>query len=79
MPSPTNNTIEMYMCINHHGFTADRIKQMKRETTADPTLALAYHFGLSGWPDNRRYIPHIAQRYWVQCDEWSTDHGILIK
>ena len=39
--SPTNNTIEMDMYTDNHGLKTDRIKQFKRETTADPTLALA--------------------------------------
>ena len=77
--SPTNNTIEMDIYIDHHGFTTDRTEQLKRETTADPTPALVYDFTLNGWPDSRRHIPCIALRYWDQSDELSMDHGILMK
>ena len=52
---------------------------MKRETTADPTQALAYDFTLNGWHDSRRCIPITAQRYWDQHDEPSTDHWIPMK
>ena len=64
LPGSTEDTIEMDMWIGHHGFTSDRIEQLKRGTTADPTLGLVYEFTLNGWLDSRRCLPHIAQRYW---------------
>ena len=79
LPSPIKITIEMDMCIDHHGFTTDRIKQLKQETTADPTLALAYNFTLNGWPDSRRCMPHTAHKHWDQRDEQSPDQEIQTK
>ena len=66
----------MDMHIDYYGFTTDRIKQVKKETTADPTPVLTYNFSLNGWADSRRYILCIVQRYWDQCNELSIDNGI---
>ena len=46
--NPTYNTIEMYMHIDCHGLMTDRNKQLKMETTADPTLAVSYDLILNG-------------------------------
>ena len=68
----------MDMYIDPHGIMSDGIEQLKRETTVDPTLALAYEFILKEGADSRRHIRHMAQRYWDQCYELITDHGILM-
>ena len=79
LPSPTNNTIELDMRIEHHGFTTQRLQQIATETEEDPVLAVVYNLTLDGWPNRKSMVPRRAHRYWDQRDELSIDHGILLK
>ena len=52
LTSPTNKTIELDMCIDHHAFTNTRIQQIKTETTTDSILAISHQYTLEG----RKYL-----------------------
>ena len=67
------------MCIDHHGFTTERIRQIAAETAQDTILAVIYNFTLDGWPNRRNRFPCRVRHYWAQCDELSTDNGVLMK
>ena len=79
LPSSENKSIQLDLCIEHHGFTTERIQQISKDTQEDPILGVVYQFTTDGWPNRRNRIPRIARRYWDQRDELSTDHGLLMK
>ena len=61
LPSPANETFELDMCIEHHAFTKERVRQIHADTGADQILAIVYNFTLEGWPMRRCRVPHIAR------------------
>ena len=79
LPSSENKSIQLDLCIEHHGFTTKRIQQISKDTQEDPILGVVYQFMTDGWPNRRNRVLWIARRYWDQRDELSIDHGLLMK
>ena len=67
------------MHIDHHRFTTERIRQIAVETAHDTILAVIDNFTLDGWPNRRNKVPCAVRHYWDQCNELSTDNGVLMK
>ena len=62
LPSPCNHdTLKLDVRIDHHGFTASRLQQLKTEIAQDPVLSLAYRYTLDGWSESRRCMPIIIR------------------
>ena len=71
--------INLDIKIQYVQFTDDKMSELKRESSRDPTISALREVIVEGWPRQRKELPEPLQQFWPFRDEMSVVDALVVK
>ena len=81
--APVNNSVSKEILSVHNlsftPFKSSRLGEIRTKTHSDDTLNVLKQVIITGWPQDKYYLPHSLTPYFNYRDELSVQDGIIVR